>query len=102
MISQPALPPRAAGRETNGVSARHRAQDEDRFAFLIFRRGAHLLARHFENDAIALLNWCETQRLPIDCDLSAADAEEPAEIDDRGARLPALIHDHVDDAPHIF
>ncbi len=42
------------------------------------------------------------QRVPIHRDLAAADAEETAEIDDRGAHLAAAIHQHVDDAAHIL
>jgi hypothetical protein len=42
------------------------------------------------------------QRVPIDRDLAAADAEEAAKVDDGGARLPDTVHDDVDDTPHVL
>jgi hypothetical protein len=42
------------------------------------------------------------QRAPVDHDLSAADAEKPAEIDYRGARAPATIDNDINDPAHIL
>ena len=42
------------------------------------------------------------QRAPVDGDLAAADAEEAAEINDRGAHLPAPVDQHVDNVAHYL
>ena len=39
---------------------------------------------------------------PIHRDLAAADAEEAAEVDDRGTHLAAAVDQYVDDAAHIL
>ena len=66
-----------------------RSEYDDRLALLVFRRGLDLIAGQFEGDAVVLiLRGGKSQRIPIDRDLAAADAEEAAEIDDRGARRP--------------
>ena len=42
------------------------------------------------------------ERVPVDHDLPAADAEEAAEIDHGGANHARPIHDHIDDPPHVL
>ncbi len=42
------------------------------------------------------------ERFPVHRDFAAADAEEAAEIDDRGTRLAGAVDQHVDDAPHVL
>ena len=42
------------------------------------------------------------QRIPIDCYLSAADAEKAAEIDDGGAQVSHSIDNDIDDATHVL
>ena len=84
------------------IEAPQRAQHDEGLALLVFRRGLHLVARELKYDPAALLAGGKVQRFPIDRDLSAADAEESAKIDDGGTGLPGLIDDHVDDAAHIL
>ena len=52
--------------------------------------------------SLLLAMLAEMQRVPVDHDLAAADAEKAAEIDHGGAHLPGAIDDHVDDAPHVL
>ena len=42
------------------------------------------------------------QRVPIHRDLAAADAEETAEIDDRGTHLAVAVDQHIDDPAHVL
>src|SRR6516162_11534256 len=59
------------------------AEDHDGFAFLIFRRGIHLVAVEIERDADAwFAGRREMQCVPVDGDLAAADAKESAKVDD--------------------
>src|SRR3984957_2497565 len=79
------------------------AEDHDRRVFLVFRRRHHLFLGQFKRDAVALVgDAAKMQRIPIDNDLSAADAEKAAEIDDRGAYRALAVDDHVDDTSHVF
>src|SRR5580704_8192082 len=79
------------------------AQDDGRLALLVFRGGLNLVAREFEDDAIALAGCGnEMQRLPVDGDLAIANAEKPAEVDDGGAHPAFAIDQYVDDPPHIL
>src|SRR5450755_3728232 len=72
-------------------------------AVLVFGPGLHLVAREFEGNVTGLVAgpW-KAQRIPVHCDLAAADTEEPAEVDDRRANLPGPIDDGIDDPTHIF
>ena len=80
-----------------------RAEDDHGLALLVFRRGFHLVAGEFERDrAPRLARRREMQRIPVDRDLAAADAEEAAEIDDGGAHLTGAVDQHVDDPAHIL
>src|SRR5580698_745760 len=79
------------GPSGQGFEVARGAQDDGRLALLVFRGGLHLVAREFEDDAIALAGCGnEMQRLPVDGDLAIANAEKPAEVDDGGAH-PAII-----------
>src|SRR5690348_4827210 len=63
-----------------------RAEHHQRIDVLEFGRSLHLVARQLDRDDVALvLVVRELQHAPVDRDLAAADAEETAEIDDRGA-----------------
>ncbi len=80
-----------------------RAEHHDRRIFLVFRRRLYLVLGQFKRDAFALVgDLSEMQRVPVDDDFPAADAEEAAEIDHGRAHLPGAIDDHVDDPPHIL
>src|SRR5262249_30815436 len=67
------------------------AEHDHRLARLVFGRKANLVARELERDAVRPAVRREVQRVPIDRDLAAADAEEAAEIDDGRPHLPGLI-----------
>ena len=43
----------------------------------------------------------EAERRPFDGDLARADAEEAAELDDRGAYPAMPVDQHIDDAPAV-
>src|SRR5262245_30299916 len=83
-----AVPPIAAPSvvEFPGLQTARRAEHDYRRIFLVFGRLAHLLLGQFQRNTVALVgNGAETKRAPIDDNLAAADAEESAEIDYRGA-----------------
>jgi hypothetical protein len=42
------------------------------------------------------------ESIPVDRDLAVADAEEPPEVDHRGAHMTGSIDHHVDDPPHVL
>src|SRR5262249_22073606 len=44
----------------------------------------------------------EIQRAPVDRDLARADAEKPAEVDDRRVNLAVAAHDDVHDPSHVL
>src|ERR1700736_1294776 len=84
---------------------RHRrggAQDDDWAAFLVLGSSLQLGLCKLNDDMRRLFSRSETQNVPVDCNLAAANAEEPAEIDHGGAVLTGKVHDNVDDATHIF
>src|SRR5579875_773975 len=89
-------------------AARHRlrtargAQHHHGLPLLVFRRRFELIACQVEGDAFGLSGRREVERVPIDRDLAAADAEKTAEIDDCGARHSGLVDDDVDDAAHVL
>src|SRR6266436_6063833 len=79
------------------------AKHHDRRILLVFRRRRHLFLGQLERDAVALVgNAPEMQRVPVDHDFPAADAEKTAEIDDGRAHRSGPIDDHVDDAAHVL
>src|SRR5215831_5743012 len=74
-----------------------RAEHDDRRVLLVFRRGCHLRLAQFQRDAVALVvDPPEMQRVPVDHNLAAADAEEAAEVDDGGAHRAGAVNDDVD------
>ena len=73
-------------------------QDDDRLAFLVFRCHAHLIAHEGEKRPV----WGKLNRVPIDRDLAAADAEKTAEINERRADIALVVDQNVNDAPHVF
>ena len=80
-----------------------RAEDDHRLAVLVFGRGFDLVAGQFERDPLAgFAGLRKMQRVPVDRDLAAADAEEAAEIDDGGAHLAGAVDQHIDDPAHIL
>src|SRR5258708_6982606 len=86
-----------------GVQATGRAEHNDRRVFLVFRRCHHLFLGQLERDAVALAgNSAETQCAPVDHDFPTADAEEAAEVDDRGAHRALAIDDHINDTSHVL
>src|ERR1700722_6004126 len=79
------------------------AENHDRRVFLVFRRRHDLFLGQFKRDAVALVgDAAKMQRIPIDNDLPAADAEKTAEVDDGGAHRAQAVDDHIDDTPHVF
>src|SRR5215211_1883081 len=79
------------------------AEHDQRPAVLVFRRGAHLLAREVQRDPVVLAaGRREVQRVPVDRDLAVADAEEAAEVDHGRPHLPVAIHHDVDDPSHVL
>src|SRR5262249_36948601 len=92
-----------------GIDCWHRlqitqgTQDHDRAAILVLGRCFDLIARQRKGNRVAFrIAGGEMQRLPVDSDLSTADAEETAEVDHRGARLPLAVDDDIDEATHVF
>src|SRR5215831_16413936 len=70
---------------------------------LIFRRQSHLVAGEVERDRPGWLpRRGEIQRAPIDRDLARADAEKPAEVDNRRVNLAVAAHDDVHDPSHVL
>src|SRR5215475_15117727 len=70
---------------------------------LIFRRQSHLVAGEVERDRPGWLpRRGEIQRAPIDRDLARADAEKPAEVDDRRVNLAVAAHNDVHDPSHVL
>src|SRR5262245_32033315 len=70
---------------------------------LVFRRQSHLVAGEVEGDGPRWLpRWGEIQRAPVDRDLARADAEKPAEVDDRRVNLAVAAHDDVHDPSHVL
>src|SRR5689334_542623 len=89
--------------EFPGIQTAGGAQHDHRRILLVFGRLAHLLLGQFQRDAVALVgDAAEPERLPVDHDLAAADAEKAAEIDHCGAHRAAAVNDHVDDAAHVL
>ena len=81
--------PRVSGRIA-GLQAAGGAEHHDRRILLVFGCCLDLLQRQFERHAFLLVGSCpEVECVPVDDDLSAADAEEAAEIDDRGTHCPS-------------
>src|SRR5882724_5283664 len=92
-----------SGLKLQWFQAARRAEHHDRLILLVFGRRGHLVLRQFERDAVALAgDAAKMQRAPVDRDLTAADAEEAAEIDDGRAHRCTPIDDHIDDAPHVL
>src|SRR5215472_519768 len=80
-----------------------RAKHHDRRILLVFGGGGDLGLGQFQRDAVALVvDATEMQRVPVDDDLAAADAEEAAEIDHGGAHRAGAIDNDVDDASHVL
>src|ERR1700733_3195751 len=80
-----------------------RAEHHDRRVFLVFGRRLYLVLGQFKRDAFALVgDLCEMQRVPVDDDFPAADAEKAAEIDHGRAHLTGAIDDHLHDPPHLL
>src|SRR5689334_15886524 len=86
-----------------GIQAAGGAKHDHRLILLVFGRLAHLLLGQFQRDAVAFVgDAAEPQRTPVDHDLAAADAEEAAEIDHRGAHHAFAVDDDIDDAAHVL
>src|ERR1700741_2024981 len=65
--------------EFPGLQAAGSAEHDHRLILLVFWRLAHLVLGQFQRDAVALVgNGAETQCTPVDDDLAAANAKEPA------------------------
>src|SRR5262245_6956719 len=80
-----------------------RADHHHWLAALIFRRQSHLVAGEVERDRPRWLSRRgDIQRAPIDGDLTRADAEKPAEVDDRRVNLAVAAHDDVHDPSHVL
>src|SRR5262249_34534742 len=64
---------------------------------------SHLVAGEVERDRPGWLpRRGEIQRAPIDRDLARADAEKPAEVDDRRVNLTVAAYDDVHDPSHVL
>src|SRR5262249_20222769 len=85
--------------DTGPREIRRRAKHDDRLAGLVSGRGLHLIASQVDSDAVEA---AESDRVPIDGDLAAADTEEAAEIDHRGAWQAGAINDDIDDPTHVL
>src|SRR5882724_7183331 len=80
-----------------------RSEDHDRLPGPVLRRGSHLVFRKFHGDTAArIAGKSETQCVPVDGNLAAADAEKAAKVDDGCTYLSGSVHNDLDDAPHIF
>src|SRR5260370_11246798 len=73
-----------------------------RLGVFVFGSGLQLLATEIESNHVLLFSEIKTQRAPADRDFSRSHPKEPAEIDDRGVRLPFFVEQHVDDPPHTL
>src|SRR5580692_6303228 len=109
------LSPKRRGGSADRIHLRHcclfgqrfefaeRAQDDHRPAVLIFRGRLDLVASQFKGDSLVrLARLRKMQRVPVHGDLAAADAEEPSEIDNRGAHLTGAVDQDVHDPAHIL
>src|SRR5262245_28541121 len=89
--------------EFPGLQTAGGAKHDHRRVLLVLRRLAHLVLGQFQRDAVALVgDGAETKRPPVDDDLAAADTEEAAEVDHRGAYRAAAIDDGIDNAAHVL
>src|SRR5262245_6789740 len=89
--------------EFPGFQTARGAEHDHRRILLVFRRLGHLFLGQFQRDAVALVgDGAEAKRPPVDHDLAAADTEEAAEVDHRGAHRAAAIDDGIDDAAHVL
>ena len=71
-------------------------------AVFVLGSSLHLSPCKVHHDAVRLFSRSETQNIPGDRDLPAADAEEPAEINHGGKDLAGTVDDNVNDAAHVF
>ena len=71
-------------------------------ALLVFGRGLHLSRVSSSVMTSRLSSPAEVQRIPVDRDLAAADAEKAAEVDDRGARPAVASTIDIDDPAHVL
>src|SRR5438105_2013611 len=89
--------------EFPGLQTAGRAEHDHRSIFLVFGRLAHLFLGQLQRDAVALVgDAAKTKGAPVDHDLTAADTEEAAEIDHRGAHHAVAADDDVDNAAHVL
>src|SRR6267154_623918 len=80
-----------------------RSEDHDRLPGPILGRGSHLVFRKFHSDTAArIAGKSETQGVPVEGNLAAADTEKAAKVDDGCSYLSGSVHNDLDDAPHIF
>src|ERR1700722_5411821 len=85
------------------LQAARGAEHHDRRILLIFGRCVHLILGQFERDGVALVgDAAEMQRVPVDDDLSAANAEKATEIDNGRANSSGAIDDHIDNVSHVL
>src|SRR3984893_19305234 len=98
-----ACPSRFSRTELQWLQGAGGAKHHNGGGFLVFRCSTHLILCQFKRDAVALAgDASEMQRIPVDHDFPAADAEKAAEIDHGRAHRTGTIDDHVDDVPHIL
>lgn len=78
------------------------AEHHQRFAGLVFGGQPDLVAGQLQDDVVHRSAGWKAQRAPIDGDRAAADAEESTEVDDGCPNLAGALHDHIDNASHVF
>jgi len=62
-----------------------------------------LVFRKFHSDTAArIAGKSETQGVPVEGNLAAADTEKAPKVDDGRTYLSGSVHNDLDDAPHIF
>ena len=90
---------RACGGRRRGLRPAH---DDNWFALLEDGRLSQLICRQSGNELFHTARLRKVQRMPVNRDLSGADAQKAAEIDDDGLHHPAAIDDDIDDAAQIL